>query len=200
MIALRSLGRPRATAPPPPCTGGPADPCAPLRVADGRTVRVLPLGPDDAVPEQAFIEGLSHDSRYRRFHAGLPALPPSVLRRLVDVDQQTHVALAARVGTRGPIVADARYVRDADGLQAEFALTVADEWQGRGLGRQLLVRLARHAHAQGISLLKGGVLWDNRPMIGLVERLGGHLHQPRDDPGVLQARLRTALLLRNTVD
>lgn len=197
MMALAGLVRPFVTALPPPCSGGLADPCGPLRMPDGRTIRVLPLGPDDAAAEQDFIDGLSPHSRYRRFHAGLPAVPPAVLRQLVEVDQQTHVALAARVGPRGPIVADARYVRHADGPCAEFALAVADDWQGRGLGRQLLLRLARHAHAQGIGLLQGGVLWDNRPMIGLVERLGGHLHQQRDDPGVLQARLRTALLLKD---
>jgi acetyltransferase len=202
VIAAAQPGRPQRPLPPPaPCTGGPTDPCAPLRLADGRTLRVLPLGPADAAAEQAFIEGLSQNSRYRRFHAGLPGVPPAVLQRLVDVDQQAHVALAARIGTAGPIVADARYVRDAagggDGQGAEFALTVADPWQGRGIGRKLLMRLACHAHGQGIGLLHGAVMWDNRPMIGLVEALGGHVVAPRHDPGVLQARLRTALLLQD---
>jgi GNAT superfamily N-acetyltransferase len=84
--------------------------------------------------------------------------------------------------------------RGAAGDGAEFALTVADDWQGLGLGRQLLVRLARHAQSQGLQQLHGSVLWDNRPMTGLVERLGGSLHTQHDDPGVLQARFRTAAL------
>lgn len=175
-----------------PCKGGLADPCAPLVLADGRRLQVLPLHRGDAAAEQAFVDGLSRQSRYRRFHAGLPALPAALLNRLVDVDQQAHVALAAWVPGQDRIVADARYVRDADG--AEFALTVADDWQGLGLGRQLLVRLARHAQSQGLQQLHGSVLWDNRPMTGLVERLGGSLHTQHDDPGVLQARFRTAAL------
>lgn len=179
-----------------PCRGGPADPCAALELADGRTLRVLPLHRGDAPAERVFVDGLSRQSRYRRFHAGLPALPAALLNRLVDVDQLAHVALAVWLPGQDLIVADARYVRD-DGAsdEAEFALTVADDWQGQGLGRQLLVRLARHAQSQGVQWLRGSVLWDNRPMIGLVEALGGTLHAQCDDPGVLQARFRTAALV-----
>jgi acetyltransferase len=189
---------PAAVRPRGPCKGGPDDPCAALALADGRRLPVLPLHRGDAAAEQAFVDGLSRQSRYRRFHAGLPALPASLLNRLVDVDQQAHVALAAWAPRQDLIVADARYVRDgqrgAAGEGAEFALTVADDWQGLGLGRRLLVRLARHAQSQGLQHLHGSVLWDNRPMIGLVERLGGTLRTQRDDPGIVQAFFQTAAL------
>jgi acetyltransferase len=176
-----------------PCGCGEDDPCAPLLLADGRQLQVRPLGPGDAAAEQAFVNGLSAQSRYRRFHAGIPELPPALLARMVDVDQTQHVALAAQVPGQDRIVADARYVRD-DAGGAEFALTVADDWQGLGLGRQLLLRLARHARSQGVRQLRGDVLWDNGPMVGLVDRLGGRLHPLRGEPGVLQARFDTATL------
>ena len=156
---------------------------------------MLPLRPHDADAEQAFFSTLSRQSRYRRFHAGMPVLPPALLAQLVDVDQRQHVALAARPLGQPHIVADARYVRDADDpARAEFAIAVADDWQGLGLGRQLLLRLSRQARAQGVVHLRGDVLWDNRPMIGLVERLGGTLHQRADEPGVLLATFRAAAL------
>jgi acetyltransferase len=178
-----------------PCRAGPDNPCAPLRLHDGRRLDVRPLGPHDADAEQAFVSTLSRQSRYRRFHAGMPALPPSLLAQLVDVDQLQHVALAARPLGQQRIVADARFVRDADDpARAEFAIAVADDWQGLGLGRQLLLRLARQAQAQGVSHLRGDVLWDNRPMIGLVERLGGTLQRRGDEPGVLLASFRSAAL------
>lgn len=182
-----------------PCdaTAGDHDPCAPLRLADGRALRVSPLHADDADAEQAFVAALSRTSRYRRFHIGWPQLPARLLAQMVDVDQVRHVALAARTA-QGLIVADARYVRDADdawpGAGAEFAIAVADDWQGQGLASQLLVRLARHAVAQGVAWLHGGVLWDNRPMVHLVQRLGGTLHAQHDDPGVLQARFSARAL------
>lgn len=204
------MNPPAVTLPTPPWTGRPGpcdpgrpdDPCAPLRLANGRRLQVTPLRLHDAQAEQAFVSALSRQSRYRRFHVGLPALPPALLARLVDVDQQRHVALAARPLAQARIVADARYVRtgtarrgsDGEVVTAEFALTVADEWQGLGLGRHLLLRLARHAAAQGVTELLGDVLWDNRPMIGLVERLGGRLLVQPDDPGVLRAQFRAAAL------
>ena len=182
-----------------PCdaAAGELDPCAPLRLADGRLLQVSPLHPGDADAEQAFVAALSRTSRYRRFHIGWPQLPARLLAQMVNVDQQRHVALAAR-SAQGLIVADARYVRDADdalpGGGAEFAVAVADDWQGQGLAGQLLGRLARHAVAQGVTWLHGSVLWDNRPMVQLVHRLGGTLHTQRDDPGVLQARFSAVAL------
>lgn len=196
MIGLRARAA-GPTPPPPgrPCTGGAEDPCATLRLHDGRRLSVLPLRPQDAAAEQAFVSTLSRQSRYRRFHAGIPSLPPSLLTQLVEVDQWQHVALVARPLGQPQIVADARFVRDADDTaRAEFAIAVADDWQGLGLGRQLLLRLARLAQSQGVLHLRGDVLWDNRPMLGLVERLGGTLHRRADEPGVLRASFRSAAL------
>jgi acetyltransferase len=180
----------------------PDDPCAPLVLDDGRWLQVHPLRRQNAAAEQAFVQALSRQSRYRRFHVGLPSLPPALLTQLVDVDQHKHVALAAWPLGQARIAADARYVRTEtslralgdEGVGAEFALTVADDWQRAGLGRQLLLRLARHAVAHGVTHLSGDVLRDNRPMIALVERLGGRLQAQPGDPVVLRAQFRAAAL------
>lgn len=102
------------------------------------------------------------------------------------------MALVARVPGLPDLVAEARYVVDGERGGAEFAVTVADAWQGCGLGRQLLQRLARHARSQGLRHLHGDVLAGNRPMRGLVERLGGTLQALADEPGVLRARFDVA--------
>lgn len=183
VVSPRGLQRGR------PC-GGVADPCGSIRLADGSRLEVGPLTTADAQAEQDFVRALSLQSRYRRFHVGLPQLPPTLLQRLVDVDQQRHVALAVwQAHPRQRIVADARYVRDADGPGADFALAVADDHQGQGLGRQLLQRLLSHAASRGIEVLHGDVLADNGPMIGLVRTFGGTLQAQADAAGVLYARL-----------
>lgn len=194
MITLPTLPPVAATLPPcrPPGQAAGDDPCATLWLDDGRHLSVAPLHPHDAAATQAFIAALSPDSRYRRFHVGIPMLPPALLARLVDVDQVRHVALAARAPGLPDLVAEARYVVDEEAVGAEFAVAVADAWQGRGLGRQLLQRLARHARSQGLRHLHGDVLADNRAMRGLVERLGGRLQARADEPGVLQARFDVA--------
>lgn len=196
MNGLHWLDFARPAPPPGPCSGGAADPCAPLLLRDGRRVSVQALRAGDAAAEQDFVRSLSRQSRYRRFHVGIPELPASLLSQLVDVDQLRHVALAAREASgvdSGAIVADARYVR-LDAEQAEFALTVADDWQGQGLGAELLRRLARHAQARRLHWLRGDVLHDNRPMLALVERLGGSLRSRRGEAGVLVAELSVELL------
>lgn len=181
-------------APRSPCGAHADDPCAPLRLADGRALRVRALVAADAPAEQDFVRALSPRSRYRRFHIGWPEVPAQLLGRMVDVDQQHHVALAAWSEDDSRIVADARYVRDADGDGADFALAVADDHQGQGLGRALLGRLARHARREGVAFLHGDVLWENRPMIALMEALGATMHARADDAAVLYARLPTDAL------
>lgn len=172
---------------------------------DGRAVVLRPVLPQDGLAEQAFVRGLSLQSRYRRFHAGIPQLPAGLLERLIGVDQQQHVAIVAQPAGlpdgEPAIVADARYVLDAGGSGAEFALAVADAWQGLGLGRRLLQTLSRHAARRGIRRLRGDVLMDNRPMIGLVESLGAELTVQRGERGILQAlfTLRDDGALRGTV-
>jgi acetyltransferase len=134
---------------------------------------------------------LSPSSRYRRFHFGMRHLPEQLLREMTEIDQWQHVALVARPDTADDtIVADARYVRTADTDEAEFAVMVADAWQGAGLGRELLQRLGRHARASGVRILYGDVLWGNEPMIGLVRALGGGLARHPTDATLVRAEFQ----------
>lgn len=161
-------------------------------LGDGRRVIVCPVNPRDALAEQAFVDALSPSSRYRRFHFGMRQLPEQLLREMTEIDQQQHVALVARPETADDtIVADARYVRSADTDEAEFAVMVADAWQGAGLGRELLQRLRRHARASGVRRLYGDVLWGNEPMIGLVRSLGGELQRHPSDATLVRAMFAT---------
>lgn len=164
------------------------DPWQPLRLADGRVLALQPLRPADAEDQRAFFDGLSTQSRYRRFHVGLARLPSALLARLVDTHPDRHVAMVARAPGAG-IVADARYVRDPDGRGADFALTVADDWQRQGIGTRLLRRLMRVAARRGVAPLHGDVLWDNRPMLELVQRLGGRLQTRSGEAGVVGVEL-----------
>lgn len=159
-----------------------------MNTAPAPRLRVRPVRPDDAAAEQAFVAALSPTSRYRRFHVGLRALPADVLARLTQVDHDQHVALVAQLDDGPSLVADARYVRRDDG-SAEFALAVADAWQRRGLGRDLLQRLARHAAARGVHTLVGEVLADNTPMLRLLQGLGARFALVEGEAALVEARL-----------
>jgi GNAT superfamily N-acetyltransferase len=163
-----------------------------IELADGRSLIVSPVKPGDSEAERAFVGELSLESRYRRFHFGLRELSPEASRAMTEIDQHHHVAYVSRAAHRtnaglGQIVADARYVMRADSAEAEFAIAVADAWQGAGLGRELLLLLSAHAKAHGVTRLFGDVLWGNGSMIGLVRSLGGRLKRNPSDSTVVRA-------------
>jgi GNAT superfamily N-acetyltransferase len=166
-----------------------------LRLADGREVVVRPVLAFDAAAEQDFVRALSAGSRQRRFHVGLRELPPSLLRAMTEVDHDAHVAIVAEAigdDDEATIVADARYVRgptaELQSDEAEFAIAVADAWQGAGLGRALMQRLARHAARHGIAHLVGDVLPGNAAMFAITGALGGRLVASPNGPGVIRTR------------
>jgi acetyltransferase len=167
-----------------------------FQLADGRHVFVRPIEPGDAEAEQAFVRRLSLVSRQRRFHIGIRELAPQTLRQFTEVDQRRHVAIVAQAfGRETPlIVADARYVRNDDDDDAEFAIAVADDWQGQGLGTGLLRRLAQEARRANVRRLYGEVLHGNEPMIAMLKREGARLATLPGDARLLRATLDPALL------
>ncbi len=143
-----------------------------LRLRDGTRIPVRPIRPEDAAPEQRFFEGLSERSRYQRFLSRMAELPPAMLARFTQLDYDRELALVALAPDGREFIGVGRYAPNADGETAEFALTVADAWQGRGIGRALLERLCECARAAGYRTLFGHILHANREMLELSGRLG----------------------------
>jgi acetyltransferase len=137
----------------------------------GERVTIRPVLPQDAPLEQAFVRALSDEARHKRFFSPLKELPPQLLTRFTEIDYRDHLALVAQTFTDGAerIVGDARYIVD-DEASADFAIAVADQWRGRGLGRLLLTRLECHAAASGVRQLHGDTLHDNAGMLRLFHR------------------------------
>jgi len=101
------------------------------------------------------------------------------------------MALAATtmLGGAETLIGVARYVRDKADPSAEFAIVVADSWQGRGIGGRLLAKLAEVARRRGLKRLYGEILATNRPMLGLVRKLGFTLARHAHDPTLTHATL-----------
>ena len=115
---------------------------------------------------------LSPESRRLRFLRRKDELTPAELRYFTDIDHYDHEALGALNHADGRGVGVARYVRDADDPHsAEIALTIVDDWQGRGLGTELLAQLSGRARAEGIRRFTALVSADNAAMTALLRRL-----------------------------
>ena len=101
---------------------------------DGRDVLFRPIRPEDEPLEAEMFEGLSDQSVYFRFLGYRPAVTHDFLSRLSQIDYDREIAIIAEVeneeGKR--MVAVGRMIADASGEVAEYAILVADSWQGRG--------------------------------------------------------------------
>jgi acetyltransferase len=148
-----------------------------ITLRDGTRVAVRPMRSDDVERERRFFNRLSERSRFQRFMQHLPELPPKMLARFTQLDYDRELALVALF--RDEFIAVGRYAQNPDGLTAEFALVVADEWQRKGLGRALLEKLCEEARKAGYQALYGTILDSNTEMLGLVRRLG-FVHDSRD--------------------
>lgn len=161
------------------------------RFADGMPWVLRPIRPEDAQPLQDFIRGLSERSRYMRFVSMMRELTPRMLSRYTQVDYHRELALVAATQVPNPanrghpqevLVGFAHYLRNADGRGAEYALVIGDDWQRRGLGRQLMMALIDAAREQGLEYIDGLVLSANRPMLSLMTRLGFTNDPDPEDP------------------
>lgn len=160
---------------------------------DGKTVTVRPVLPQDETLALDFVaQRMSTRSRYQRFMMGMRVLPVSMARYLTDVDYQTHFALIVETFDKGvqQQVAEARFVRSdcTPNMTAEFAIAVADEWQGLGLGRRLMKTMITVAATQGIETLHGDVLRDNPAMLQLARSCGFDVGTHPDEPRLLRVQ------------
>jgi acetyltransferase len=141
--------------------------------ADGTVVTIRPICPEDLALEQEFVAALSASSGYRRL---MSARRPSLeeLRRFTDLDHEREVALIATMLLEGRArqIGVARYVKESPADDAEFAIVLSDDWQGRGLGTRLLASLVAAARAHGIRRLIGTTHTDNGGMLALARKLG----------------------------
>ncbi|MCP5299942.1 MAG: bifunctional acetate--CoA ligase family protein/GNAT family N-acetyltransferase [Chromatiaceae bacterium] len=160
------------------------------QLPDGTDVLMRPIRPEDAEIEQDFVQNLSAESKYFRFMQSLDKLTPMMLARFTQIDYDREMALVAVINEGMPdarILGVARYVSNPDRQSCEFALTVADEWQKKGIGRQLMQRLMTVARDRGIEIMEGEVLSNNSKMLRLCEKLGFRTVHG-DDPEVVAVR------------
>jgi GNAT superfamily N-acetyltransferase len=144
-----------------------------VSVRDGSRVILRPIAHEDKPLLAASFERLSDESRYRRFFTTKNELSPDEIDYLVDVDHHDHEAIIAIDPPTGEGLGVARYVRAPDDAErAEVAVTVVDDWQGRGLGRALLDRLTYRARREGVRRFSALVQSDNWASLGLAAGAG----------------------------
>jgi acetyltransferase len=146
-----------------------------VRLSDDSACTIRPVRPEDADAVQFFVEHLSPESRYNRYMSSIKQLPQSTLVRFTQLDYDREMALALvkiQADTQSEeMLGFARYTSDPDKTSCEFALVIADSWQGHGIGTLLMQALFETARAQGITQMTGEVLRNNKGMLKLMKKL-----------------------------
>ena len=159
-----------------------------VQLAGGERIVIRPVLPQDADLTDQFFRNLSPPARYHRFMTSMRELPPELMRHFTQIDYADHLALVAEVFVDGReiVIAEARYVRSKpDPTAAEFAVSVAEPWQGRKLASLLLGRLACRAAEAGVRRMIGETLATNFRMLALARKAGFTILPSRDVRGVM---------------
>ena len=145
------------------------------------SVRQMSKGDGDMLKK--FFNSLTDRSRFSRFMTPISEVPSVLLKILSDVGSANHIAFMATVdlGSKTQMVGEVRFaISQQNSSVAEFAIAVADDWQGKGLARKLMRTMEEAARDHGISTLVGTTLRSNAAMIELGRHAGYHL---KPDPG-----------------
>jgi acetyltransferase len=140
----------------------------------GLRIVLRPVRIDDKDLLKSFAEALSEEALYLRFFRHVEPTE-ELLKRLVDIDPTEQIAILALVGSgeTEKIVGVGRSFMDHERASAEVIITVRDDYQKKGIGRELLLRLISLARAQGVTGLTAQVLADNVAMLRLLRSLEG---------------------------
>jgi RimJ/RimL family protein N-acetyltransferase len=152
-----------------------------LQLRNGQSLTVRFVEPQDIAPLSDYFHALSRRSNYNRFLGAMHDLPAREIVTILATGEANRFAVIGEVEVDGVprIVAEARYAWHPEDDTAEFGLSVADGWQGVGVGSALLKNLECRTAALGATRLVGDTLRANEEMQGLARKLGyAFTHSP----------------------
>ncbi|MBD3405428.1 MAG: GNAT family N-acetyltransferase [Candidatus Lokiarchaeota archaeon] len=135
------------------------------------------IRPDDTDRIKALFYDLSEESIFFRFLTPLRSLRRQTLQQFYDVDQDADISIVAVIRPDEEeeterIIGAGRYLLNRNTNEAEFAIVVQDEYQGKGIGTFLLNHLMRIAKSKGVDAFIAYVHPRNQPMIRFLHKTG----------------------------
>ena len=151
----------------------------PWTLRDGTEVLLRPIRPEDEKLEEELIMGLSEESSRFRFFRVIRELSHEDLVRFCNIDYDREIAIIAEVreGGKRREIGVGRLIMEPGRKRGEFAVVVADEYQGKGLGTKLVDMLISIAQEKGLESIYGIIVPENRRMVRLCEKMGFKLKQ-----------------------
>jgi len=140
----------------------------------GLKITLRPVRPKDKELLRFFAKSLSEEALYFRFFRHLVPTD-DLLTRLVEIDPAKQIAILALIGSgeAEKIAGVGRCFINREKGSAELVLTVGNDYQNKGVGRELLLHLITLARARGLKGLTAQVLVDNAAMLRLLRSFDG---------------------------
>jgi acetyltransferase len=161
---------------------------ATLTLADGQTLLIRPIRPEDEPALQTLFSKLSMEEIRLRFLHAMKILPHRMAARLTQIDYDREMALvlcAPGAERESELYGVVRLAADPDNERAEFAILLRRDMTGLGLGPVLMRRIIDYARGKGIRELTGDVLSENRAMLRLCEAFGFQRIRHPQEPGIV---------------
>ncbi len=162
---------------------------------DGMKFNIRPIRPEDEPLMIKFHKQLTEQTVYTRYFEQLK-LPERItherLTRICFNDYDREIALVAEKQDEETgewqIAGVGRLSKSHTANEAEFALLVADRFQGHGLGTELLRRLVQIGRNEKLDRIVADVMLANTHMLNVSKRVGFRRYGPLKD-GVVGVEL-----------
>jgi acetyltransferase len=156
---------------------------------DGALVHIRPIRAEDEPLVVKFHAGLSEQSVYMRYLQPLSLAARTSHERMIRIcfnDYDREIALVAE--REGEIAGIGRLIKLSKGNAAEWAILIADKYQRRGLGEELLRRLVQIARDEKLRSFVADIHPENIAMQRVAQKVGFKLRFDGDE-GLMKAEL-----------
>lgn len=166
-----------------------------ITLKDGSAVFLRPIKPTDGPLLLDLFKSLSRETIYFRFLTHLEKLQPEMLKQLVEIDYESHFALAAliTVDKEESIIGTCRYIVKGNTNHAELTVVLRDDWQRKGLGKLMVTRVVDIARSKGIDSIEILLDYRNEGMKRIFASLG---YPVSYEPSILDIADRMEILLQ----
>ncbi|MFT4196720.1 MAG: GNAT family N-acetyltransferase, partial [Pseudoxanthomonas sp.] len=158
-------------------------------LADGAPAFVRPVRPEDEDLFRAFFARVSDEDLRLRFFQSVKHFTHEFIARLTQLDYARSIALVAIDPRRGQMLGAVRLLADANYDRGEYGILVRSDLKGHGLGWQLMRIMIEYAHWQGLRMVEGQVLRENRHMLDMCRSLGFTIKPDPDDASLMRVTL-----------
>ena len=160
-----------------------------IELADGQPALVRPVRPEDDAMFREFFTHVTDEDLRLRFFQSVRHFSHEFIARLTQLDYARSIALVAIHPQTHEMLGAVRLHADANYEKGEYGILVRSDLKGHGIGWKLMQIMIEYAQWQGLKVIEGQVLRENRTMLAMCESLGFTVKLDPDDPTLMNVSL-----------